>query len=327
MKAPVKNKRTARGATTVAPSWRTLLQAWLQHHRHSANSSLQQQKRAPAQFFLTAIVIGITLALPALFMLAIHNVQKLGEHWNGNPRLSVFLERKTAAEKITELQQQLRQHTAVNTITLITPEQGLADFEKDTNLSNTLALLDENPLPPLLTVELKNDTAPEAVETLQKKWQQLPQVDSVRVDFAWLQKLFHLMQLGKRIAVGLAVLLGMGALLSIGNTIRLALENRRTEIVVANLVGATDAFVRRPFLYSGMWFGLAGGAVAIILMEVGYYSIVEPTAQLAALYHSTFSLQGPTLLTLLSLMVSGVAIGILGAWLTAWYHLRTMRPQ
>lgn len=149
------------------------------------------------------------------------------------------------------------------------------------------------PLPPLLVVELQADTTPNTVQDLQIRWKKLSPIDSVQADFAWLKKLFNLMQLGERIALGLAILLGIGALLSVGNTVRLALENRRTEIVVASLVGATDAFVRRPFLYSGFWFGISGGGLAILLVAAGYYSVIAPVTALAALYQSNFVLQGP----------------------------------
>jgi len=324
--APEKNK-PARGASAIAMSWRVLLRAWWQHHRKSARDSLQQQWRKPFQHLLTAAVIGITLALPALFALAINNFQQLGEQWHGNPRMSVFLDRKTNSSEIAGLQKQLQKNPAVKSIALITPEQGLASFEKSSHLSNTLTLLDENPLPPLLVIELQENIEPNAVQDLQAQWQPLPHIDSVQADYTWLKKLFHLMQLGKRIAFGLAILLGIGALLSVGNTVRLALENHRTEIVVAALVGATDAFVRRPFLYSGFWFGFSGGWVAIFLVAAGYHSIIAPVTELAALYQSNFVLQGPSIFTALCLLLAGIAIGVLGAWLTVSGHLRAMRPQ
>ena len=325
--AALEKNKPARGATALAMSWRVLLRAWWQHHRKSARDSLQQQLRTPFQHLLTAAVIGITLALPALFALAINNFQQLGEQWHGNPKTSVFLDRKTSNSDITNLQQQLQNNTAVKTVTLITPEQGLASFEKSAHLSNTLTLLDENPLPPLLVVELQADTTPNTVQDLQMQWKKLSHIDSVQADFAWLKKLFNLMQLGERIALGLAILLGIGALLSVGNTVRLALENRRTEIVVASLVGATDAFVRRPFLYSGFWFGISGGGLAILLVAAGYYSVIAPVTALAALYQSNFVLQGPDILTAFCLLMAGIAIGVLGAWLTVGSHLRAMRPQ
>jgi cell division transport system permease protein len=324
---PSRNEKPTRGASTTTIGWRALLDAWISHHRESARDSLVRQRRAPLQHILTALVIGITLALPALFNIAIGNLQQLGERWDSAPRLSVFLQRKISPEEIQQTQSSLQQQPNVVRISLITPEQGLASFEKSAGLSGTLELLDENPLPPLLVVELNRETRAETLQTLQTNWKKLPYVDSVQIDMEWVQKLFRMMQLGERITIALAALLGLGALLSVGNTIRLAIENRRAEIVVAKLVGATDAFVRRPFLYSGFWFGLSGGIVAILLVVAGYYSVIRPVAELAALYHSDFVLLGLDFFTAASLIFVGVTLGMLGAWLAVGQHLHDMRPR
>lgn len=319
--------KPVRGASAAAVSWREVLAAWLAHHRESARNSLERQRRAPLQHLLIALVIGITLALPALFALAIDNLQQLGKHWDGAPRLSVFVLRNTPADQVAQLQQTLQQQAGVQSVLLISPEQGLAEFEKSAGLSNTLELLQENPLPPVLVVELPNTTAADQVRSLQEAWQQLPHVDRVKADLEWVRKLFRIMQLGERITLGLAVLLGVGALLSVGNTIRLAIENRRAEIIVAKLVGATDAFVRRPFLYSGFWFGLSGGTVAVLLVMAGYYSVVGPVAELAALYNSGFMLRGFDVGMAFTLLSVGIALGLLGAWLAVGQHLHDMRPR
>jgi len=322
-----RSDKPARGASTTTIGWRALLDAWFNHHRDSARDSLARQRRAPLQHLLTAMVIGITLALPALFTIAMENLQQLGERWDGAPRLSVFIQRNATTDEVQQLKNILQQDPAVNIVTLITAEQGLASFEKSAGLSGTLDLLEENPLPALLAVELKNNTGASTMQTLQTRWQQLPHVDNVQADMEWVQKLFRMMQLGKRITIALAALLGLGALLSVGNTIRLAIENRRSEIVVAKLVGATDAFVRRPFLYSGFWFGLSGGIVAILLVIAGYYCVISPVAELAALYNSDFVLRGLNILTAASLLFVGIALGMLGAWLAVGQHLHDMRPR
>jgi cell division transport system permease protein len=322
-----KSSNKARGATATVINWRALLRAWLQHHQDSIRESVLRQKQSVLQHLLTATVIGITLALPALFILAINNAQQLSEHWDGAPRLSIFLQRQTADSDIAAIQQQLQQHPTVTKVEWITPEQGLKNFEQETHLDNTLTLLDENPLPPLLAVHLQRNATIDDVQQLQIQWQKLPHVDSVQTDFAWVKKLFHLIQLGNRIALGLSVLLGAGALLSIGNTVRLAIENRHTEISVVKLMGATDAFVRRPFLYTGFWFGLYGGIVAVILVLTGFYSIVEPAAALIALYHSTFTLQSPSVWSMCQLLLVGIALGVFGAWVTVGYHLHSLRPR
>lgn len=322
-----REEKAARGASATTIGWRTVFDAWLSHHRESARDSLQRQRRAPLQHLLTALVIGITLALPTLFTLALENLQQLGQRWDGAPRLSVFVQRKAADDQIQQLHQTLQQQTGVKLVQLITPAQGLAEFEQSAGLSGTLELLEENPLPPVLLVELTNDITADAVYALQTQWQQLPHVDRVQADLEWVRKLFHLMQLGERITIALAALLGLGALLSVGNTVRLAIENRRSEIVVAKLVGATDAFVRRPFLYSGFWFGLSGGMVAVMLVMAGYYTVAGPAAELAALYQSDFVLQGLDMLTVAGLLFVGVTLGMLGAWLAVGQHLHDMRPR
>jgi cell division transport system permease protein len=327
MKKNNRQEKNIRGASATNISWRNVLDAWLNHHRDSASDSLQRLRRAPLQHILTAMVIGIALALPSLFMIAIHNVQQLADRWDSAPRISVFIERKTSPDDIEQLRQNLQKNPDANNVTLITPEQGLADFEKSAGLSNTMELLEENPLPPLLTVDFKKGIAEERLQSLKTEWQQLPHVDSVQADMDWLRKLYRMMQLGERITITLAALLGVGALLSVGNTIRLAIENRRSEIVVAKLVGATDAFVRRPFLYSGFWFGFSGGIVALLLVIAGYYCVIGPVAELAALYHSDFVLRGLDILVFASLMLIGIALGMLGAWLAVGQHLHTMRPR
>ncbi len=324
---PRSEKTAARGASTSTISWREQLDAWLAHHQQSARESMQRQLQAPLQTLLTALVIGITLALPALFTLAIDNAQQLAERWDGAPRLSVFAQRKLADDQLQALQKTLQQQSTVRAVQLITPEQGLADFEETAGISGTLELLEENPLPPVLLVELRDDTSPDSLRQLQLEWQQLAHVDRVQADLEWVQKLFHMMQLGERLTIALASLLGLGALLSVGNTIRLAIENRRAEIVVAKLVGATDAFVRRPFLYSGFWFGLSGGIVAVLLVIAGYWALSGPVAELAALYHSDFQLHGLDVLTIASLLLVGVVLGMLGAWLAVGQHLHDMRPR
>lgn len=323
---PSSNK-PARGASLSNVSWKEKMDAWLAHHRESARDSIQHQLRSPLQNLLTAFVIGITLALPALLVLGIENLQQLGQHWDGAPRLSLYMERNAAEALINETRATMQKNPVVTHITLITPEQGLAAFEAATGIAGTMNLLEENPLPAVLMAELQMNTPPDKIAALQKTWQQLPHIDHVQADMEWIQKLFHIMQFGERLTIGIATLLGLGALLSVGNTIRLEIENRRDEIVVAKLVGATDAFVRRPFLYSGFCYGLSGGIVAILLVIGGYYSLVGPIGELAALFQSGFTLHCIDIYTGINLLFVGTVLGMLGAWLAVGQHLHNMRPR
>jgi cell division transport system permease protein len=323
---PAGNK-PVRGASLSAVSWNEKVQAWFAHHRESARDSIQHQLRSPLQNLLTALVIGITLALPALLILGIENLQQLGETWDGSPRLSVYISRKVNDAQIHDIETAMHQNPAVLNVKLITPEQGLASFEHTAGMTGTMALLEENPLPPVLLAELQKNILPDNIQALQTAWQLLPNVDHVQIDMVWVQKLFKIMQLGERLTIGLATLLGLGALLSVGNTIRLSIENRRDEIVIAKLVGATDAFVRRPFLYSGFCYGFSGGIVAVMLVICGYYSLAKPVNEIAFLFQSTFTLHGIDIFTGINLVFVGIVLGMLGAWLAVGQHLHDMRPK
>lgn len=303
------------------------MDAWRSHHRQSASDSLQRLLRAPLQNLMTALVIGITLALPTLFAIALDNIQTLGKHWDGAPRLTVFLNKDSTPAQIDSVRAVLTATAMITDVTYITPEQGLAEFEKQSGIEGTLEMLDKNPLPPVFVVTLDTGSDTSLLEKIQSQWQALPGVDLVQADLAWVKKLNQLLELGRRIVIGLAIVLGLGALLSVGNTIRLAIENRRSEIVVATLVGATDAFVRRPFLYTGFWYGLAGGLVAILLVELGYHGLLSPVAELATLYQSDFVLQGLDITGALCLFVVGISLGMLGAWVAVGQHLYDMRPR
>lgn len=327
MARPETAAKNPRGASAASVSWKALVDAWRSHHQESARDSLQRLLQAPIQNLMTALVIGITLALPMLFAIALDNIQTLGRQWDGAPRLSVFLKTDSTPAQIESVRKALAPTIDITDIAFITPEQALADFEKQSGIEGTLEMLDKNPLPPAFVVTFATGSDTGTLETIRTQWQALPGVDVVQADLAWVKKLNQLLELGRRIVIGLAAVLGAGALLSVGNTIRLAIENRRSEIVVATLVGATDAFVRRPFLYTGFWYGLAGGIVAIVLVEAGYHGLVTPVAELATLYQSDFVLQGLDLISALCLFVIGIFLGMLGAWVAVAQHLHNTRPR
>lgn len=322
--APTKNTR---GASAASVSWQALFHAWRTHHAASATDSLYALLKSPLQNLMTVLVIGITLALPTLFNIALDNFQALGMQWDGAPRISLFLKKNSGAEEIASVRNAISTTTGIVSLVLVTPEEGLAEFEKQANIEGTLELLDKNPLPPVLVATFDSEQDTHQLDNIRLQWQTLANVDQVIADLAWIKKLNLLLDLGQRIVIGLASMLGLGALLSIGNTIRLAIENRRTEIVVATLVGATHAFVRRPFLYTGFWYGLSGGLVAITLVLIGYHALIAPVTTLALLYESEFQLQGLTFNLAVGLLFIGVALGIVGAWLAVTQHLHSTRPQ
>ncbi len=310
--------------TGLADHW----QAWRQHHRASALDSFGRLADTPIQTLMTALVVAIALALPATLLLALGNVQKLGDRWDSNPKLTVFLHLDAREVAIEGLRDRLQQMPEVQALEYISPQQALQSFQEQSGFSEALAALETNPLPPTVVVTpLPSAVTPDQLEALRQVIAEDPLVDEVSLDMEWVRRLNAIMNLGKQLVLGLAVLLSLGVLLVIGNTIRLEIESRREEIVVIKLVGGTNGFVRRPFLYTGFWYGVIGGLLACLLVSVGVASLGGPVRALAATYHETFVLQGLGFVGCAALVVSCVILGLFGAWLAVGRHLSAIEPH
>jgi cell division transport system permease protein len=303
------------------------LRAYRAHHRGVARESLWRLLRTPVQSLLTWLVVAIALALPAVLYLALAQFQHLGEAWQAQPRASVFLHRGAREQAALQLRDRLAGRVEIEAVDYISPEQALREFEQYSGLGNVLDTLEENPLPGVLLVRpATNHSAPEQLESLKKSLRAEPLVEDVRLDMDWVRRLHQIMVIGQRLVVAMAVLLALGVLLVIGNTIRLAIESRRDEIVIVKLVGATNAFVRRPFLYTGFWYGFGGGLLAWLLLMAGVQWLSNPVARLAALYQSDIQLQGLSGGESLVLLLGSGALGLLGAVLAVGKHLHSIEP-
>jgi len=265
--------------------------------------------------------------LPAVFLLAINNLQSATAGWDGTPRISVFLEQGAPADIQTRLRDQAAELDDVAAVELITPEAGLRSFEQHSGMEETLALLDENPLPAALEIRLAEGVGSRDAEQLVESLSRLDGVAETRLDRAWLQRLEAIMALAGRGVALIALLLALTVILVVGNTIRLDIGNRRPEIEITKLIGGTDAFVRRPFLYTGLWYGFAGGLMAALLLIITVQVIGGPAGRLAELYGSGFQPTGPGLLGTLRLIVIGTALGLLGAWIAVGQHLSQIEPE
>lgn len=321
-------KPISRGASQSRTRGSDLVHSWWLHHKVSAYESLQRLLRTPVQTLMTALVVAIALALPATLLIALNNVQQLGENWDASPKISVFLRLDARPEAIEQLQQQLEARADVRQVQYISPEQALADFQEVSGFGEALKMLDENPLPPTLIVApAAHAVDPAQLQLLLEQIAQHDIVDQVDLDMEWVRRLHEIMILGRKIIYALAGLLGLGALLAVGNTIRLAIENRREEILVIKLVGGTNSFARRPFLYSGGWYGLIGGLLAAIIVGIGYLNINGPVARLAAAYQSDFVLRGLGWSGSLYLLCLSTGLGLVGAWLAVSRHLGDIEPK
>lgn len=305
------------------PSW---LARWTQEHARVFFFSLGKLLTHPAGSLLTAAVIGITLALPAGLQLGVNNLQRLSYSWQGALQLSLFLRDTTDEARGQTLAQELDARADVRSTQYISRAQSAAEFRELSGFGEVLDLLETHPLPAVIVVRPEPGQPPQALETLAQQLGALPEVELAQLDQRWLDRLYAILELVERGVLLVSALLALAVIVIVGNTLRLDIEARRDEIVVMKLIGAPDGFVRRPFLYGGCWLGLLGGWFALLLLTVGLEFLKPSARNLAGLYQSGFTVQGPGLSTVLGIVVAGVALGWLGAWWTVSRHLARIEP-
>ena len=321
-------KDSPRGARESRTSIAGRLQSWLRHHKSSARDAWNKMLISPVQASMTTLVIAIALALPAALYVTVGNLQQVSAGIESTAQITLYLQSGAKPEAISTLQGKLQAHPSVAEVSFISAEDALTEFQQLSGLGESLQLLDENPLPAVLMVQpVSNVAEPEAAEALVEELREWGGVDDVRLDMKWVQRLHAILEMGRRVALALGIALALGVLLVVGNTIRLAVQNRRDEIVVVKLVGGTDGYVRRPFLYTGLWYGLIGGLLGWLLVWAGMLWLDGAVAGLSALYRSGFRLSGPGFVELGTLLLSGAVLGLLGAWLAVGRHLRDIESS
>lgn len=327
-KRPVPEARAARtaGAVTARTRLGDRWNSWLDHHREMAVEALRRFFAAPVASGMTALVIAIALALPSALHLGLINFQRAVAGWDGQPQISVFMHKQARESAVQTYAEQLRADPMVADVSYISPDDALREFQQASGLGDALGGLNANPLPAVLLVRPR-EMASERLQELAEQLRESALTDAVVLDMAWVQRLARLTELGQRLSIGLALLLALGVLLVVVNTIRLHIENRREEILVVKLVGATDAFVRRPFLYSGLCYGFFGGLLAWLLVAFGVALLAGPVAGLATSYGSGYTLDGPGFSYLLGLTGGAAALGLLGAWVAVARHIRAIQPR
>ncbi|MGA9852276.1 MAG: permease-like cell division protein FtsX [Gammaproteobacteria bacterium] len=317
----------AHGAQLNRRNLRQRLSAYFLHHRQMLLAGFSRLRRHPLATFMTVAVIGIALALPAGTLVLVSNAKSVSGNWQGAARISLFLKTGLSDSAVQQLADTVRGQAGVASVQIITASESLADFQQRSGFGDALALLGSNPLPAVLVITPAADyTTPVAAQQLGQALGALPQVDQVRMDIQWLKRLQAMLEILHRAVVIIALLLAIAVVLIVGNTIRLEIENRRAEIEVSKLLGATDRFIRRPFLYHGAWYGLAGGVLAWILVVTALLLMAGPVGNLASLYGSQFSLQGLGFEGTIELLVSGIVLGWLGSSLAVARHLRAIEP-
>lgn len=316
------------GASQSKTSLMDVLRSWLQHHRASALDSLGRLLASPFSSLMTWLVIGVAMALPVGLSVALDNARSVSSNWDSPAQVSLFLRAEMSEEAALRLQETLEERDDVGNTLFVGRDEALREFQELSGFGDVLQNLDDNPLPNLIIVAPAVERIDaDAARVMQQSLAALPGVDRAVLDMEWVQRLNSLMALSQRLVMALGLILALGVLLVIGNTIRLAIENRRDEIVIIKLVGGSDPFVRRPFLYTGLWYGLGGSVVAWGVISITLWSLQAPLATLALLYQSSFVLLGLGLPGGLQLLLAGALLGLVGAWLAVARHLRAVQPR
>jgi cell division transport system permease protein len=322
-------RTTARreGASQSRTDLRDQYNAWIRHHRLSAADSLHRVLDKPVSSVLTWLVIGIALALPVGLNVALDNVGQLSATWDSPAQISLFLQDGVSGDKAAQLASTLEARADVAVTQFVSREAALEEFSTLSGFADVLGSLDENPLPNLILLTPVATLSGNEVTALRQDLEARSEVAQAVLDMEWLQRLNSLMALSRRLVLSVGGLLVLGVVLILGNTIRLAIESRREEIVIVKLVGGSNAFVRRPFLYTGLWYGVGGGALAAVLVAVSLWVLREPVSNLALLYESAFQLRGLGMMGGLNLVILGGMLGLAGAWLAVTRHLAQIEPR
>jgi len=303
------------------------IKAYFIHHARTLIASLGVLSRNPLSSFMTIAVIAIALALPAGMYAALNNLSSVSVGWDDSAQISLFLKTKVSEKQARSLANKISLYNNIEKVEFIHKDQALVEFQKVSGFSEAIDALGKNPLPHVLTVQpVVDKQRPDKINHLIKQLGKLKQVDIAQLDLQWVKRLYAMLDIAHKAIWVISLLLGIAVLLVIGNTIRLDIQNRRDEIVVIKLIGATNAFIRRPFLYTGIWYGLSGGIMAWILTSLSISLLEGSVSRLAVLYHSDFQLSGLQFNEALLLILFSTLLRLMGSWIAVSRHLHEIEP-
>jgi cell division transport system permease protein len=299
---------------------------WWEQHQSAAQRALRRLALAPWASVLTIVVIGIALVLPASLQVVADNARTASHGLDAALDVSVYLKGSLSEERGRALTTALAARPEVQTARYISAAEGLAEFRRWSGLGASLDALGRNPLPATIVVRPRSVSDPADLDRLVASLQSLAEVDQVQFDGLWARRYSSLVGALSRLADLLAGLLALAVLLIVGNTVRLDVDAQRHEIEVMKWVGASDGFIRRPFVYGGFWYGLLGGIAATGLLELIVLLARGPVSRVAAAYGSAYSIAAPSFTLIVVLMVGGGSLGWFGAWIAASRQLRAIEP-
>lgn len=307
------------------PATSNRISAYFLHHLKSLLFSLDKIYQAPTTTIMTVAVIGITLSLPGGFYLFLKNIDAISGDFRSSSQISLYLGLDVSDKKARALEKQITEMADVTSTRFISRESSLEEFRQNSGFGKSIDTLSSNPLPHTIIVEpVEGDTF--MVRNLLNTLEAMPEVDIAKLDTEWLERLYTIIEIAKRSVIIVTILFAFAVLLIIGNTIRLDIQNRYQEIIVTKLIGATDAFIRRPFLYGGIWYGLLGGIISWLIVEIGYLAIAGPLDRLNLLYQSDMNLITFSFHDFIILITSSTLLGLAGSWIAVARHLNQIEP-
>ena len=308
------------------PATSNQLIAYLLHHVQSLIFSLGKIYQAPVPTIMTVAVIGITLSLPGGFYLFLKNINALSGDYRSITQITLYLDIKLSEKKARAFEREISGMKNVQSTEFISRQASLEAFRESSGFGKSIDTLANNPLPHTIIVEPLDEADTFAVKILLNTLQASPQVNIAKLDTEWLERLYTILEIAKRSVVIVTILFSIAVLLIIGNTIRLDIQSRYQEIIVTKLIGATNAFIRRPFLYGGVWYGLLGGLMSWLIVEIGYLAISGPLNRLNLLYQADLELITFTFQDFIVLVTSSTLLGLAGSWIAVAQHLNQIEP-
>ena len=311
-----------------SPKRSSQLRSYFSHHLRVSLASLGRLYAQPVATLMTAAVIAIALALPVGLYIGLANIGQVSTGWDGSTQISLFLHTQVTEAEAKKFQSKLEKHKDIKKVEFIDKEKGLQQFKEISGFGDALKYLDSNPLPIVLVVHpriLSNQ--PDRTTKLVNELGKNKLVEIAQLDVQWVKRLYTFIEIANRSIWVISSMLAIAVLLVVGNTIRLDIQNRREEIEVSKLIGASDSFIRRPFLYTGFWYGIIGGLLAWLITLLSMSMMENPIHKLALLYHSDFRLTGLGAGNTLLLILISCALGLIGSWIAVSRHLKDIEPS
>ncbi len=310
-----------------SPNLKDKIRSWWQTHLRCLMASLGQLMQSPTSTILTVAVIGIALALPVGLSLVLNNIGQMTGTVDTTNKISLYLKKDIGEKQITQLQKKLESNDQISEITFISSDQALEEYGQTSGQGDLIELLGDNPLPAVLNIQPAHEVSPDDLDMLVSKLEKLSEVELVQFDSHWAQRLHSIIQLLSKFATVLSTLLIASILLIIGNTIRVGIQSRIQEIQLSRLFGATNAFIRRPFLYSGLLYGFFGGILASLLLLISYIMLAGPLQELLSSYQvdleSSSSFYKYCLLTILG----GALLGVISSWIAVYLYQKDLEKS